>query len=405
MANSRAQDANFAQSKAVATAVSRHVQSAEYNPPPLPIVPPEGWASILDVANEPVSYERLAVGTEVLKFGLFMLVSELESFRGKPVEFVKIVRQAVSSPNVLREIVHKMDPDLANQCDVEQLATGFRYFIGYLWGLATQNIDFLTPTLRPIFEPLLKVAATAYDTHPYRQATRSKPAEQESAEEKNRKYVVGFLKVVQSYQAPRFEDDDSSTSEPEQCQIIMYSPPAIPFFDLGPLSPLDPALLARQQPPSPPRDTLPQLRDLDRYAAWATSSSPGSLEVEMGLPELLDERPDDNMLLYQPPPPDLVLKQELCDLFEERENLKENSDRFGPPRTILQVGPSDSRPNEDELRALFDDVVKPEDENDKSCSPGPSKNTSNKRIQAGSPSKDVSYKAMEARRPLTPHNR
>ncbi|KAJ6519042.1 hypothetical protein C8R45DRAFT_1085105 [Mycena sanguinolenta] len=88
------------------------------------------WMNLVPTTFFSQNDSRWDSGTNVLSFALFLpLVSEMQALRGRPPAFVQIIREAVSSRAVLREL-HKM--------------------------------KYLAPTLRPIFGPLVQIAAVAY---------------------------------------------------------------------------------------------------------------------------------------------------------------------------------------------------------------------------------------------------
>ncbi|KAJ6519036.1 hypothetical protein C8R45DRAFT_950064 [Mycena sanguinolenta] len=277
-----------AQVKTVIKAVTNYIQSDEYEPPFLPIIPQEDWHSIFEQSGELRFNERLAAGTVALDFALFVLVSELDSFTGKPYAFVQIIQQAVTSPDVLMKIIGSTDPDL--HCTIDQAEHGFRYFIGYLWGRATQNMDELLPSLRAIFEPLLQVAAAAYDAHVSKSAAGVKLEEKEKT---RKEYVVAFMKNVEIYQASEHENLDASPSDCVKSPIILYSSPSIASLDLTNITCLDPSLLERRQPPSPStpsRGHLPLPGGFGSHSVLTRRPSPRNLEAEFGLADLSDDR-------------------------------------------------------------------------------------------------------------------
>ncbi|KAF7370397.1 hypothetical protein MSAN_00671200 [Mycena sanguinolenta] len=289
--------------KSVTAAVTVHVQSAAYNPPSLPITPQDHWPSMLDESSVNTLFleERLAAGKEVLKSVLFTLVSEMQAFRGRPPAFtqvrstvyfaasktdeLQIICDAVSSRDVLREILFKTDPEVANLGE-EEIESGFHYLVGYLWGRASEEIKYLTPTVRPMFAPLLPVAATAYDAYQHRPATVKKLQQRDLVRKDG---IVTFLKKVKAHQAPHLENlHASSYAKPESAVYCSRSSPEIVALDLDTVTCLNPALLARRQPPSPstPRQSflpLPQPYGRGPYAV-RTSPHTGELALSAGFP-------------------------------------------------------------------------------------------------------------------------
>ncbi|KAJ6519066.1 hypothetical protein C8R45DRAFT_11830 [Mycena sanguinolenta] len=213
--------------KAVITAVTVHVQSSGYSSPSLPIIPSQHWTSILDQSNDNklLFEERLAAGEEVLNFALFTLVGEMQLFHGRPLAFTQITRDAISSRQVLKEILLKTDPELRH-FGIEQLESGFHYLVGYLWGRASEEIKYLMPTLRPLFEPLLQVAAAAYDAYPrgLRPATIERLEDRENTRKSE---VVAFLKHVKEYQAPHSQTIYHSPSQYVEAPMISHFPPVV----------------------------------------------------------------------------------------------------------------------------------------------------------------------------------
>ncbi|KAF7370414.1 hypothetical protein MSAN_00673100 [Mycena sanguinolenta] len=301
-----------AEVKAVTTAVLNYIQSAQYTPPSLPIVAPEYWSSILDQSsgNTLLFTERLAVGTDVLNFALCMLLSETSTFQGRPPAFTEIIRKAVSSRAVLREILSKTDPELS-QINPEHLENGFRYLIGYY---------------------MLQVAADAYDACPH---TNTKLEKQEYARKQG---AVAFLETI-------------------------------PFLDLETITCLDPAVLMRRQPPSPstPRRaflTLPQPYGRDPYAirtsspsdgpegelalrapstpegrVWTSLASPSGLEAELKFPDLSLERP-----ASEDPPSRLISLEELRQFLDaniELNELADKSSEFSSSSPSTRLGTSE----------------------------------------------------------------
>lgn len=73
------------------SAVLDFVKSTKCKPPLLQPIALEGWESILDESTEDLlGYDRLTIGTEVLDFALFMILSEWPSLCGKPPMFFQV---------------------------------------------------------------------------------------------------------------------------------------------------------------------------------------------------------------------------------------------------------------------------------------------------------------------------
>ncbi|KAJ6519037.1 hypothetical protein C8R45DRAFT_1117001 [Mycena sanguinolenta] len=199
-----------------------------------------------------------------------------------------------------------------------------------------QDIRYIMRTLRPIFEPLLRVATAAYDITPTKKTAITKAEERDIARKVS---VVAFLKDIRDYQAPYFDDLDTScsSSNSPRRQLIVWSPPAIPFLDLSALSPLHPdvlASLARRQPLSPStpgRAILPQLHGLNTYPGeWASLPRSSGLEAELLLLDLSIERSaSENGLLppFQSPLP--VLGDKPKNLFDGPVKSTELEDKSG----------------------------------------------------------------------------
>ncbi|KAJ6519048.1 hypothetical protein C8R45DRAFT_1204305 [Mycena sanguinolenta] len=297
------------------------VQSDDYKPPSLPMIPPEYWCSILDVsapnnsADALLFNERLAVGTEVLDFVLLVLLSEMETFRGKSMTFVKMVRQAVSSFPALKAIIGKTDAEY--KLTPSYMEPGFLYLLGFLWDHASQDIADLVSTLRPMFAPLLYVAAAAYEANAPKDSVVDKAEEQENKRKKN---AAAFMQKLRDDQAPYFNDLYASPSG--KIPITLRSSPSLASLDLKTMTSLDPAILAPRHPQSPSTPgrmilPLPQPRAFSSFSVWDKLPS---LEAELGLTDLSDERlvDEDDAGRYYPRSPTTPAQQDILSRLRNR---------------------------------------------------------------------------------------
>ncbi|KAJ6519062.1 hypothetical protein C8R45DRAFT_1204316 [Mycena sanguinolenta] len=309
------------QGKAVSMAVFDHIQSDDYKPPSLPMIPPEYWCSILDdsapnnCADALLFNERLAVGTEVLDFVLLVLLSEMEAFRGKSMTFVKMVRQAVSSSPALKAIIGKTDAEY--KLTPSYMEPGFLYLLGFLWDHASQDITDLVSTLRPTFAPLLYVAAAAYEANAPKDSAVDKAEEQENKRKKN---AAAFMQKLRDDQAPYFKE--LYTSPSSKIPITLRSSPSLATLDLRTMTSLDPAILAPRHPQSPSTPgriilPLPQPRAFSSFSVWDKLPS---LEAELGLADLSDERlvDEDDAGRYYPRSPTTPPQQDMLSRLRNR---------------------------------------------------------------------------------------
>ncbi|KAF7370418.1 BTB domain-containing protein [Mycena sanguinolenta] len=326
-------------------------------PPLLPVVPAEDWDNIFDHSGEAQSpadgllcEERLAAGSEALRFVLFLLVSELALFPGKPHGFVEVLRLAVSSRDVLQEILRNLHPGLALLCGAEQLESGFHYFVGYLWDLALQNIDVLLRTLRPIFKPLLKVAADHYPKFKFNNSEATALARRENTRKAG---AVAFLNHIKLYQAPEHDNLLASPAAPIT-GILLHAGDSC--LDLENITCLDPAWLERRYPPSPstpPRGhlPLPQPHGLrpHTHIVWASPTIPGRLAAELGLSAHSPSTPDNRLTVWSLASPSaLEAELPLLDLSIER---SASQDGLGPAFQYQQP-PSPGPVSGDKLAGL-----------------------------------------------------
>ncbi|KAJ7300887.1 hypothetical protein DFH08DRAFT_1090430 [Mycena albidolilacea] len=274
------------------SAVLDFVKSTKCKPPPLQPIALEGWESILDESTEDLLRDdRLTIGTEVLDFALFMILYEWPSLCGKPPMFLQVIRQAVTRPDTLKELVLKMCPRLTSRHS--QLDAGFRYFVGYIWETASRNLDWVVPWLRTIFGPLIEVAVDADDANQPRKLN-AKIIENKRKESRS---IVRFLKDLKDFQAPEKDVEYYDTSKSYQRKTTLSSPP-LPPLDSRELSPLDPAVLVRTRFPSTPtKQSYEPDRGLDGFVVWSLPS-PSPLERELRTPEFTKERPYDNEVLW-----------------------------------------------------------------------------------------------------------
>ncbi|KAJ7656309.1 hypothetical protein DFH06DRAFT_1199226 [Mycena polygramma] len=293
---------------AVKRAVLDYVNSSKYEPPQFPSVFPEDWDQLVtDATAAPTAEDALSPGDglrihgkEVFDFVLFVLLSE--DLLDKPAGFLQTARQAISSTEVLRAVMVKVDERMLRG-GLESVEAGFHTFVGHAWGSVGKNTEAIIKWLKTVFGTLTEVATAAYAINfkPPRKTARksTKKPETEAAEadlnlerEKCKSSAVRFLENLRDLQAAD-EEDDSDTSESDVSRgVIFYSPPAIPAFRSSSLSPLNPAIL-RSAPPLRLRQAARQGDELEPFSIWAEIPSLSNIEAELGLPDAVDERPQD----------------------------------------------------------------------------------------------------------------
>ncbi|KAJ6481483.1 hypothetical protein C8R47DRAFT_1134562 [Mycena vitilis] len=291
---------------AVKRALLNYVNSSKYDPPQFPSVFPEDWDQLVtDATATPTTEDALSPGDglrihgkEVFEFVLFTLFSE--DLLTNPAGFLETVRQAVTSPEVLKAVMVKSE-DRILRGGLENVEAGFLAFVGHAWRSVGKNTDAIITWLKTIFGPLVEVATAAYalSYKPPRKTARKSTktveavveVDLDSEREGRKSSLVRFLTNLRDLQAAD-EEDDSDKSADVSRGVIFYSPPAIPAFRSSSLSPLNPAALHRAAPLRL-RQASRQGDELEPFSIWAEIPSLSNIEAELGLPDAVDERPQD----------------------------------------------------------------------------------------------------------------
>ncbi|KAJ7622907.1 hypothetical protein DFH06DRAFT_1231127 [Mycena polygramma] len=341
---------------AVKRAVLDYVNATKYEPPQLPSVHPEDWDQlVVDATAAPTTEDALSPGDglrihgkEVFEFVLFVLFSE--DLLAQPAGFLETVRQAVSSPEVLKAVMAKSD-DRIPRGGLENVEAGFHVFVGHAWRSVDKNTDAIIKWLKTIFGPLIEVATAAYVINfkpPRKTARKSTKKVEVEAEvdlnperERCKSSVVRFLENLRDLQAAD-EEDDSDTSDVSR-GVIFYSPPAIPAFRSSSLSPLNPAVL-HSAPPLRLRQAAREGDELEPFSIWAEIPSLSNIEVELGLPDAVDERPQDEgqmaaVQAYLMPAAEISARSTLRSAFVNQE-LGTQLEQHLAALTISAAGPS-----------------------------------------------------------------
>ncbi|KAJ7931735.1 hypothetical protein B0H13DRAFT_1957404 [Mycena leptocephala] len=271
--------------KAVSEAVLDCIASPHFQPPALPSVDAADWNQLLSAdsptpLNPILPHDALYTkGIEILDFALFLLLSD--DLRDQPTGFLQTVRQSVSAPSVLKEIMRKIDKDLL-QGGVEHVDSGFRSLVGHVWESVGRNMTTIVDWLKMVFGPLLEVATIAYKASVTQ--TRKVRAErlattEDKRETKRKASAVLFLANLRDIQLGGV-DVDYDVSDTSR-EVILYSPPPIPSFGSYDLSPLDPAVLLRG------------MSSLQSKQGDSRAHELGIFNLEFGMPSFLEKCPHD----------------------------------------------------------------------------------------------------------------
>ncbi|KAJ6534691.1 hypothetical protein DFH09DRAFT_1369794 [Mycena vulgaris] len=270
----------------VARAVSICIASTSYQPPPLPRFDESDWERFLpnDSPVESAALIRDVLSTKGKGILDFALLSLLEDYLdGKPPGMLSIIKEAVSSEAVLKNIMLKIDARLLAN-NAKKVETGFCLIVAHTRDRVGRNLSWILEWLDTIFGPPIKAAAVAY-TAELAHARVTRPGN----EARRAKREAADTVFLHNFRQTHNPDSDSDASDSEgSFQIETPPSPVIPPFDAlaNDLSPLNPDVLkrvvstsgSRSGPETPVEDPY---RD---FVVWAEMPSPSGIEAELALP-------------------------------------------------------------------------------------------------------------------------
>ncbi|KAJ7931720.1 hypothetical protein B0H13DRAFT_1957350 [Mycena leptocephala] len=307
------------------------------------------------------------------------MLEEESADSDQPEDFIITTRAHILSAKILQQIMAEIDPRLTK--NVKTVERGFHVIVGHFWEIVNKSTEKIVDWLRLIFLPLVKAAASAVvmkSPKPEREVSEARRMQREERD-------LAFLKNLREVQLSDLRYSPMSTEMSES----NFSPPAIPAFDLGSLSPLNPDVLTRGPPITTPSRVLEfHKTSTDPGAFW----SPSRIDEE--LPERLgDEFADDSDLLRLDSPPaggsSIGWFPPLQPAFELKSESKSNP--TGVNGTITVLGPS-STPwfSRADFENIWGQFIKDEDLVENTASPS-------KGLATPEP-------PCEHRSPLTPRN-
>ncbi|KAF7356386.1 hypothetical protein MVEN_00971200 [Mycena venus] len=166
-------------------------------------------AGALDSGEVLVSEERYVVGQEIFDYTIFQFL--LRDIRRRPPGYLQVIRDAVCSAKILKEVMGKIDTRLLDG-KLVQVDIGFRYLVGYLWEVTGDDMEWTASWITDLFAPIIAVATAAFDV--------GKPKEGKRDEDKA-KLAAQFMKNLRKIQetepvasASSRESSQSACSDP-----------------------------------------------------------------------------------------------------------------------------------------------------------------------------------------------
>ncbi|KAJ7631386.1 hypothetical protein DFH06DRAFT_1224360 [Mycena polygramma] len=172
--------------KSVRAAVLTCISSLTFAPPPLPFkfISDFRWPHCFNnLATDDDATRSLAAqqrgfyhqaGYATLNQSLFLMV--VDSLVDKPAGFLLALQTAICCNDVLKALVNKIDPKLAENIEpTARMDIGFCQLIGVMWELEGRRSESVTRLLRPFLAPLLQAAGDTFIAfHSTASTTRTK---------------------------------------------------------------------------------------------------------------------------------------------------------------------------------------------------------------------------------------